>query len=111
MPLPGWIECVGLRGAWSASAALARRISGRAIQITSPQPLGALEDGQELPGGGRSYAVHGTLKHLSPGYEIWLLEEDLGPTRCGHRDSIQCNSIHLPDIGTAEFPTRARTHP
>jgi hypothetical protein len=54
--------------------AFARKITGRGITITHPRPNEALMDPQGA-GNARYFAVRGTLKHLPPNHEIWLLTE------------------------------------
>jgi hypothetical protein len=76
MPVPGWVESLGLRAAWSAGAALVG-LRGLTIQITEPRHLEVLSDPKPSPGGNStSYLVRGKLKHLPRGHQIWLLVEN-----------------------------------
>jgi hypothetical protein len=57
------------------AAAAYRKWFGQQIKITDPRPHELLTDPVPL-GGGYSFPVRGTLKHLPKDHEIWLLVQN-----------------------------------
>ena len=63
---------------WASITAAAKTILGllgRRIRITSPRPQETLSGAEPL-GAVHCYPVHGTLKKLPKGHEIWLLTQN-----------------------------------